>query len=141
MAKRLFQLFMIRYLADKHMPFGHSLLHYCTAFEMETHFCCFPSFFMGANFFFAQSLFCQTKKITTNIQDLKSSNILLAKPLRSATQEPFAKVADFGLSRTSSHSTGVTREAMTAGVGTWRWMAPEVFENDEGPDDVQRGIW
>ena len=70
-------------------------------------------------------------------RDLKSSNILLAKPLRSATQEPFAKVADFGLSRTSSHSTGVTREAMTAGVGTWRWMAPEVFENDEGPDDVQ----
>eukprot|EP00434_Breviolum_minutum_P001420 symbB.v1.2.001249.t1/scaffold63.1/size477159/20 len=70
-------------------------------------------------------------------RDLKSSNILLAKPLRSATQEPFAKVADFGLSRTSSHSTGVTKEAMTAGVGTWRWMAPEVFENDEGPDDVQ----
>ena len=30
---------------------------------------------------------------------------------------------------------------MTAGVGTVRWMAPEVFENDEGSDDVQRGIW
>lgn len=69
-------------------------------------------------------------------RDLKSSNILLAKPLRSATQEPFAKVADFGLSRTSD-STGMPKEAMTAGVGTWRWMAPEVFENDEGSDDVQ----
>lgn len=97
--------------------------------------------FHGSQFFLCPKFVLPNKNITTNIQDLKSSNILLAKPLRSATQEPFAKVADFGLSRTSSHSTGVTKEAMTAGVGTWRWMAPEVFENDEGPDDVQRGIW
>eukprot|EP00438_Fugacium_kawagutii_P036841 Skav204451 [mRNA] locus=scaffold1298:274029:274958:+ [translate_table: standard] len=58
-------------------------------------------------------------------RDLKSSNILFFKPFRSFSQEPFAKVADFGLSRATAAS-GST--AMTVGVGTWRWMAPEVFE-------------
>ena len=101
-------------------------------------FCCSPKF-TGVNFCLPKSFIVFTRN--KNIQDLKSSNILLAKPLRSSTQEPFAKVADFGLSRTSSHSTGAPKEAMTAGVGTVRWMAPEVFENDEGSDDVQRGIW
>lgn len=62
-------------------------------------------------------------------RDLKSSNVLLTKPIRSAEQEPFAKVADFGLSRTSGGETA-SMVAMTVGVGTWRWMAPEVFEND-----------
>lgn len=65
-------------------------------------------------------------------RDLKSSNVLLAKPLRSATQEPFAKVADFGLARASDD----VQQAMTAGVGTWRWMAPEVFASDPDSDDA-----
>lgn len=61
-------------------------------------------------------------------RDLKSSNILLSKPLRSSSQEPFAKVADFGLSRETANGPG---GAMTVQVGTWRWMAPEVFEPEE----------
>jgi len=61
------------------------------------------------------------------IEDLKSSNILLSKPLRNSSQEPFAKVADFGLSR----ETNGAGAALTVQVGTWRWMAPEVFEPEE----------
>mmetsp|Transcript_56779 Transcript_56779/g.164723 ORF Transcript_56779/g.164723 Transcript_56779/m.164723 type:complete len:337 (+) Transcript_56779:69-1079(+) len=64
-------------------------------------------------------------------RDLKSSNVLLTKPIRSADQEPFAKVADFGLARTSEEGTKSTWAAMTVGVGTWRWMAPEVFESED----------
>mmetsp|Transcript_31873 Transcript_31873/g.68672 ORF Transcript_31873/g.68672 Transcript_31873/m.68672 type:complete len:321 (-) Transcript_31873:41-1003(-) len=60
-------------------------------------------------------------------RDLKSSNILLSKPLRNSSQEPFAKVADFGLSR----ETNGAGAALTVQVGTWRWMAPEVFEPEE----------
>lgn len=62
-------------------------------------------------------------------RDLKSSNVLLTKPIRSGDQEPFAKVADFGLARTSEGSS--TLAAMTVGVGTWRWMAPEVFDAED----------
>eukprot|EP00418_Pyrodinium_bahamense_P019300 CAMPEP_0179114542 /NCGR_PEP_ID=MMETSP0796-20121207/53639_1 /TAXON_ID=73915 /ORGANISM="Pyrodinium bahamense, Strain pbaha01" /LENGTH=334 /DNA_ID=CAMNT_0020812767 /DNA_START=93 /DNA_END=1097 /DNA_ORIENTATION=+ len=62
-------------------------------------------------------------------RDLKSSNVLLMKPIRSSEQEPFAKVADFGLARTTA--TTSTWVMMTAGVGTWRWMAPEVFDFEE----------
>jgi len=61
-------------------------------------------------------------------RDLKSSNVLLMKSIRSKEQEPFAKVADFGLARTSSAGQAVTN--MTFGVATWPWMAPEVFEDD-----------
>jgi len=64
-------------------------------------------------------------------RDLKSSNVLLTKPIRSKDQEPFAKVADFGLARTTSEAATKTLAAMTVGVGTWRWMAPEVFENED----------
>ncbi|CAJ1355750.1 unnamed protein product [Effrenium voratum] len=74
-------------------------------------------------------------------RDLKSSNVLLAKPLRSATQEPFAKVADFGLSRAEA-SSGF--QAMTVGVGTWRWMAPEVFASDSDdmvPYDLKADVY
>mmetsp|Transcript_133526 Transcript_133526/g.285539 ORF Transcript_133526/g.285539 Transcript_133526/m.285539 type:complete len:345 (+) Transcript_133526:103-1137(+) len=71
-------------------------------------------------------------------RDLKSSNVLLMKAIRSTAQEPYAKVADFGLARTSTvHLTPSSEteacdkfSAMTVGVGTWRWMAPEVFEID-----------
>mmetsp|Transcript_43270 Transcript_43270/g.128182 ORF Transcript_43270/g.128182 Transcript_43270/m.128182 type:complete len:339 (+) Transcript_43270:81-1097(+) len=59
-------------------------------------------------------------------RDLKSSNVLLTKPIRSREQEPFAKVADFGQARLSSAAT-----RMTVGVGTTRWMAPEVFDEDD----------
>eukprot|EP00927_Polykrikos_kofoidii_P076431 TRINITY_DN73536_c0_g1_i1.p1 TRINITY_DN73536_c0_g1~~TRINITY_DN73536_c0_g1_i1.p1 ORF type:complete len:359 (+),score=46.50 TRINITY_DN73536_c0_g1_i1:121-1077(+) len=58
-------------------------------------------------------------------RDLKSSNVLLTKPIASIDQEPTVKVADFGLSRLTD---GGKDTAMTAGVGTWQWMAPEVFE-------------
>jgi len=61
-------------------------------------------------------------------RDLKSSNVLLMKPIRSTEQDPFAKVADFGLARTSASNTSAP--GMTVGVGTWRWMAPEVFDDD-----------
>lgn len=65
-------------------------------------------------------------------RDLKSSNILLSKPLRNSSQEPFAKVADFGLARETSSGGGAGgSQVMTVQVGTWRWMAPEVFEPEE----------
>lgn len=65
-------------------------------------------------------------------RDLKSSNVLLAKPLRNSSQEPFAKVADFGLSRVDAAET--SKQGMTVG-GTWRWMAPEVFaSSDDDPE-------
>mmetsp|Transcript_4335 Transcript_4335/g.8654 ORF Transcript_4335/g.8654 Transcript_4335/m.8654 type:complete len:329 (-) Transcript_4335:42-1028(-) len=68
-------------------------------------------------------------------RDLKSSNVLLMKFLKSPTQEPFAKIADFGLSRESEdikdqQGEGKDWNAMTVGVGTWRWMAPEVFDSE-----------
>eukprot|EP00439_Symbiodinium_sp_Y106_P001689 s2637_g1.t1 len=66
-------------------------------------------------------------------RDLKSSNVLLTKPLRNSSQEPFAKVADFGLSRVDAAET--SKQGLTVGVGTWRWMAPEVFaSSDDDPE-------
>jgi len=61
-------------------------------------------------------------------RDLKSSNVLLTNPVRSTDTDPFAKVADFGLSRPAGGTK--TAALMTVGVGTWRWMAPEVFESE-----------
>ncbi|CAE7937276.1 STY8, partial [Symbiodinium sp. KB8] len=50
-----------------------------------------------------------------------------------SSQEPFAKVADFGLSRVDAAET--SKQGMTVGVGTWRWMAPEVFaSSDDDPE-------
>lgn len=73
-------------------------------------------------------------------RDLKSSNVLLTKPIRSTQQEPFAKVADFGLARTSAETSSIAM--MTVGVGTWRWMAPEVFDNDDaGPYDERADVF
>jgi len=78
----------------------------------------------------AQGLrFLHAQKPSILHRDLKSSNVLLMKFLRSVTQEPFAKIADFGLSRESEDDAGAWN-AMTVGVGTWRWMAPEVFDSE-----------
>jgi len=73
-------------------------------------------------------------------RDLKSSNVLLTKLIRSTEQEPFAKVSDFGLARTSSGTSSIAM--MTVGVGTWRWMAPEVFDGDDnGPYDERADVF
>jgi len=84
-------------------------------------------------------------------RDLKSPNVLLTKHIRAGDQEPVAKVSDFGLSRFSSDqkasSTGSSNSrAYTMGVGTWRWMAPEMFfasdtnDYDESVDVYSFGI-
>jgi hypothetical protein len=53
-------------------------------------------------------------------RDLKSRNILLTHDLR-------AKISDFGVSRFQSES-----NTMTTGVGTNRWLAPEVISGGGG---------
>ncbi|OQR94718.1 kinase [Thraustotheca clavata] len=50
-------------------------------------------------------------------RDLKSHNVLLDSMKET-------KLADFGVSRE------VTSETMTIGVGTYRWMAPEILQNN-----------
>ncbi|GLD99053.1 hypothetical protein PINS_up007771 [Pythium insidiosum] len=54
-------------------------------------------------------------------RDLKSRNILLSST-SSSTSEITAKLCDFGVSRTQS-----SQQSMTTGVGTSRWLAPEVI--------------
>jgi serine/threonine protein kinase len=74
-------------------------------------------------------------------RDLKSCNVLLTKPVTSTQQRPNAKVADFGLSRIRVPRPEAV--PMTRYVGTWRWMAPEVFsstEYDERVDVFSFGI-
>jgi serine/threonine protein kinase len=58
-------------------------------------------------------------------RDLKSHNVLLARPIRSHADEPVAKVCDFGLAKSFSE------EVSTKSVGSWHYMAPEVFETEE----------
>ncbi|GLD99041.1 hypothetical protein PINS_up007759 [Pythium insidiosum] len=53
-------------------------------------------------------------------RDLKSRNILLSTT--SSTSDITAKLCDFGVSRTQS-----SQQSMTTGVGTSRWLAPEVI--------------
>jgi tRNA A-37 threonylcarbamoyl transferase component Bud32 len=63
-------------------------------------------------------------------RDLKSRNILLTESLD-------AKITDFGASRVRSS------ETMTAGVGSWMWMAPEVMVGghyDEKADVFSLGV-
>jgi len=62
-------------------------------------------------------------------RDLKSSNVLLATSVRQS-MEPCAKVADFGLARPARKFGGEEPSStdFTVGVGTYRWMAPEVFD-------------
>mmetsp|Transcript_146291 Transcript_146291/g.380243 ORF Transcript_146291/g.380243 Transcript_146291/m.380243 type:complete len:392 (+) Transcript_146291:78-1253(+) len=66
-------------------------------------------------------------------RDLKSCNVLLAKPITSQSDQPTAKVADFGLSRVLMQQ---DEAWMTRCVGTWRWMAPEVFSSNEYDEKI-----
>ncbi|OQS00844.1 protein kinase [Achlya hypogyna] len=50
-------------------------------------------------------------------RDLKSRNVLLNSAMRT-------KLTDFGISRE------VTSETMTIGIGTYRWMAPEILTDN-----------
>jgi len=85
--------------------------------------------------------YLHAQKPTILHRDLKSSNVLLMKQIRSKEQEPFAKVADFGLARTSAEEV-MSAACMTVGVGTWRWMAPEVFDCDNaGLYDEQADVY
>ncbi|OQR88509.1 protein kinase [Achlya hypogyna] len=63
-------------------------------------------------------------------RDLKSRNVLL-------TNDVHAKLTDFGISREMDDAT------MTAGIGTYRWMAPEVLQDghyDESADMFSLGV-
>lgn len=59
-------------------------------------------------------------------RDLKSLNLLLARPIIDSRDVPFVKVSDFGLSRMKEQSDGDWGK-MTMAAGTCHWMAPEVF--------------
>lgn len=67
-------------------------------------------------------------------RDLKSSNLLLAAPVRNRADIPVVKVADFGLSRIMETPGKDTK--MTMEVGTWHWMAPEVLTNSDYDEKV-----
>ncbi|OQR81478.1 kinase [Thraustotheca clavata] len=63
-------------------------------------------------------------------RDLKSRNVLL-------NSKSHAKITDFGVSRETDDST------MTAGIGTYRWMAPEVLHDghySESADVFSYGV-
>mmetsp|Transcript_115909 Transcript_115909/g.332860 ORF Transcript_115909/g.332860 Transcript_115909/m.332860 type:complete len:294 (+) Transcript_115909:134-1015(+) len=54
-------------------------------------------------------------------RDLKSLNLMLLHPVTSDKETPHIKLADFGFAR-------IEERAMTQGVGTKHWMAPEVLK-------------
>jgi len=58
-------------------------------------------------------------------RDLKSQNVLLAQPIRNHADEPHAKVCDFGL------AVSFGEEVAAKNVGSWHYMAPEVFATEE----------
>jgi len=61
-------------------------------------------------------------------RDLKTQNVLLVHPIVSVTDVVHAKVCDFGLARylpQEDHQTQLTRQ-----VGSWYFMAPEIFDTD-----------
>jgi len=57
--------------------------------------------------------------------DLKSHNVLLEQPIRSHADEPHAKDCDFGFAKSFND------EVSTKNIGSWHYMAPEVFETEE----------
>eukprot|EP00922_Rhytidocystis_sp_ex-Travisia-forbesii_P061262 GHVS01090831.1.p1 GENE.GHVS01090831.1~~GHVS01090831.1.p1 ORF type:complete len:389 (+),score=55.50 GHVS01090831.1:267-1433(+) len=72
-------------------------------------------------------------------RDLKSSNILLVEPVRSAHDIPNAKISDFGLSR----FTRQWEAPLTGWAGTMCWMAPEILNRrsyDEKVDVYSFGV-
>eukprot|EP00928_Gymnodinium_smaydae_P035659 TRINITY_DN2505_c0_g1_i2.p1 TRINITY_DN2505_c0_g1~~TRINITY_DN2505_c0_g1_i2.p1 ORF type:complete len:526 (+),score=113.34 TRINITY_DN2505_c0_g1_i2:74-1651(+) len=90
-------------------------------------------------------------------RDVKSLNMLLAAPCTGPADVVLVKIADFGLSRrlpiqepvslsvTSLTAAGTSNEGhvMTAGIGTWQWMAPEVLDGrdyDEKADVYSFGM-
>jgi serine/threonine protein kinase len=61
-------------------------------------------------------------------RDLKPPNILLLSPIESSLEEPLAKVADFGIARVLRKSEEFEEVGkLTRNVGSWQYMAPEVF--------------
>jgi len=60
-------------------------------------------------------------------RDLKSLNLLLAKPVESSSDVPLVKVSDFGMARMKDHAPDSDWGKMTIAAGTCHWMAPEVF--------------
>mmetsp|Transcript_14684 Transcript_14684/g.37674 ORF Transcript_14684/g.37674 Transcript_14684/m.37674 type:complete len:297 (+) Transcript_14684:80-970(+) len=68
-------------------------------------------------------------------RDLKSLNLLLARPVLSGGDIPVVKVSDFGLSRMRSQA-AADGGKMTALAGTHHWMAPEVFIGGEYNEKV-----
>lgn len=57
-------------------------------------------------------------------RDLKSLNLMLLHPVKDEFTTPHVKLADFGFAR-------IEERAMTQGVGTKHWMAPEVLKGTE----------
>mmetsp|Transcript_142495 Transcript_142495/g.355164 ORF Transcript_142495/g.355164 Transcript_142495/m.355164 type:complete len:305 (+) Transcript_142495:57-971(+) len=57
-------------------------------------------------------------------RDLKSLNLMLLHPVKDEYATPHIKLADFGFAR-------IEERAMTQGVGTKHWMAPEVLKGTE----------
>mmetsp|Transcript_67785 Transcript_67785/g.196007 ORF Transcript_67785/g.196007 Transcript_67785/m.196007 type:complete len:288 (+) Transcript_67785:157-1020(+) len=57
-------------------------------------------------------------------RDLKSLNLMLLHPVKDDQSVPHIKLADFGFAR-------IEERAMTQGVGTKHWMAPEVLKGTD----------
>lgn len=58
-------------------------------------------------------------------RDLKTQNVLLAEQVKTQEDELNAKVCDFGLARCLEDTSELSRQ-----VGSWHYMAPEVFSGD-----------
>jgi len=65
-------------------------------------------------------------------RDLKPQNILLSQPIKSAQDEPFAKVGDFGLARSLAQE--LDGKFLSHQVGSWEHMAPEVIDVEANAD-------
>jgi len=60
-------------------------------------------------------------------RDLKSLNLLLDGPIERESKRFTVKLADFGLAKAQE----LAQEKMTGLMGTYHWMAPEIFENKD----------
>ncbi|KRX03812.1 Protein kinase-like domain [Pseudocohnilembus persalinus] len=66
-------------------------------------------------------------------RDLKSLNLLLDTPVRNENDKINIKIADFGLARTND------TDLMTGVLGTFHWMAPEIF--DSKPYSIKADVY